>query len=491
MGGAQGLNYVVGLVRIKIIAVILGPAGVGLVSLYTSAIGLIGVLSGMGIASSGVREVAQSFSQKDEATAARTVLVLRRACWVTGLAGWALTIALAQPLSYWVIGSPDHTTSIAILGFTLLLTSLSTGQIALLQGMRHIGDIARISVATMLCNTGLAIGLYSWLGQRGILPVMVSSAVVSLVVSWWFVRRIHLTVVFLSLAETFAGMRRLAGLGLAAMWSALLTVALDIFTRSYIARELGINDAGLFQAAWALSGMFAGFILSAMGTDFYPRLTNVITDKNEAGRIVNEQTEIGLLLALPGLLGTLAFAPWILSIFYSKEFLPAAALLPWFVLGVFGRVISWPLAYIQLANGSARMFAFTETLTICLQIVLNFFTINKYGLIGVAYSFAITYFCYTLVMLWMGRVLIQFRWSCGVKRLLWIASVLVVTGIFIRLSMLGWRGYVLGGGVTLLGTLICISGLTARLKINNAIVSMLYKIPGYKYLTILVTVEPR
>lgn len=69
-----------------------------------------------------------------------------------------------------------------------------------------------------------------------------------------------------------------------------------------------MNPAGIYQAAWALSGLFAGFVLGAMGTDFYPRLTALIRDREAAVRAVNEQTEIGILLAVPWLLATLAFA---------------------------------------------------------------------------------------------------------------------------------------------------------------------------------------
>ena len=72
IGGANALNYLVGLVRIKVVAVLLGPAGVGLISLYTSAMALLGTASGLGLGSSGVREVV------------RTVHMLRRLCWVIG-----------------------------------------------------------------------------------------------------------------------------------------------------------------------------------------------------------------------------------------------------------------------------------------------------------------------------------------------------------------------------------------------------------------------
>ena len=84
----------------------------------------------------------------------------------------------------------------------------------------------------------------------------------------------------------------------------------------------GIESAGYYQAAWALSGLFAGFVLGAMGADFYPRLSGLIHDREAAIRAVNEQTEIGVLLALPGLLATLALAPWVIHAFYTKEFVP-------------------------------------------------------------------------------------------------------------------------------------------------------------------------
>jgi PST family polysaccharide transporter len=64
-----------------------------------------------------------------------------------------------------------------------------------------------------------------------------------------------------------------------------------------------------------------------MGADYYPRLTGVAHDHAAVNRLVNEQTEIGLLLAVPGLLATLALAPWIIRLFYTSEFLPAVELL--------------------------------------------------------------------------------------------------------------------------------------------------------------------
>jgi antigen flippase len=469
MGGAQALNYLVGMVRVKIIALLLGPAGVGLIGLYSSAVGLVGMLTGLGISSSGVREVALAHGQDDPQAVARTVKVLRRTCWATGLLGWALSAAAAVPLSRWAFGDTAHAAAIAVLGVTLLLGAISGGQAALLQGVRRIGDLARIQVLAMLLNTVVAIGLYTWLREEGIVPVLVATAVVSLACSWWFARRVALHPVELPWRQTWRETRRLAKLGFAFMWSGLLLAGLDIFTRSLITRSHGLEAAGYYQAAWALSGMFAAFVLSAMGTDFYPRLTAVIEDREAAVRAVNEQTEIGILLALPGLLATLAFGPWILELFYSRKFLPAADLMPWFILGVFGRVVSWPLGFIQLAKGASRVFMLTETAFIALWLVLVLILVPRSGVVGAAYAFALIYFLHPLAMLGLSRYLIGFHWSRSVKKLLALSAMMVALSFGLTFIALGWIANVSGGILTLVGSIVSLRRLRKKLDPNHPI----------------------
>ena len=100
IGGANGINYVVGLIRVKIVAVLLGPSGVGLIGLFQSLLGVLGKSSGLGINSSGVREVASAAGAGDPERIARTVKTLRRACWVTGLVGWGLAAKGGSRASY-------------------------------------------------------------------------------------------------------------------------------------------------------------------------------------------------------------------------------------------------------------------------------------------------------------------------------------------------------------------------------------------------------
>lgn len=481
MGGAQGINYAIGMVRTKLVAVLIGPSGVGLMGLYISATSLVGAFSALGLGSSGVREVAEAHGAGDTTRVARTVKTLRRACWLTGFLGWILTVAFAYPLSTWTFGSGERAVALAVLGATLLLTSISAGQTALLQGIRRIGDLARINVLSSLVGTIVAVALYAWLGEGGIVPVLIATAAVNVFFSWLFARRVKIPPLPMGWTETWRNSKRLVSLGLAFMWSGLLAAASALAIRSVIVRELGLDANGIYQAAWGISGMFAGFILGAMGTDFYPRLTAVSNDHEHINKLVNEQTEIGILLALPGLLGTLAFAPWVMQVFYSVNFLPGAELLPWFVLGVFGQVLSWPMACTLPAKGAVAWFVMVEFCANILRLFLSIILLRWCGLWGTALAVALLYVIYTALMVWICRRLTGFGWSLACLKLMGISAVLISSGFVAQKWLPGYLGLATGAILTAGTCLLSVRGVATRLGAGHRIVQMACKFPGVRF----------
>ena len=297
-------------------------------------------------------------------------------------------------------------------------------------------------------------------------------------VSWYYSRRVQVAPVEVSWSETLYRSRSLAALGVAFMWGGLLSIGVDLVARSMITRDYGIDAAGYYQAAWALSGMFAGFVLGAMAADYYPRLTGTIEKRLEAVRLINEQIEIGLLLALPGLLATLAFAPLVIRVLYSEDFFVAATLLPWFMLGVFGRVVSWPCGFVQLALGKSRWFFATQTIFAVLHLVLLFWLVPTFGVIGAAYAFALAYFVYAPIIVLVARYLVGFRWSATAKRLLAVSAVVVTVAVGSSLVLSGWAGMAIGAGITIIGTIISLRGLHQRLGSGHRLIHMCRRVPG-------------
>ena len=194
-----------------------------------------------------------------------------------------------------------------------------------------------------------------------------------------------------ALFRCFGNSKRLIHIGVAFMYGAILATTVELIIRSLIVKKLGLEANGIYQAAWAISGMFGGFIISAMGTDFYPRLTAVAQDDEQVNKLVNEQTEIGILLALPGLLGTLTFAVPLMHIFYTAKFLSGAELLPWFVAGVFLQVIVFPMGFIARAKGAIRFIYIGQTWINLSFLACATVLLSSFGVLGVAYA---SFFCF-------------------------------------------------------------------------------------------------
>ncbi len=482
MGSAAGVSLLLGMVRVKFAAVLIGATGVGLIASFAAVQGLVGNLASLGIQSSAVREIAAAVGKKDEQAIGRAVLTLRRICWLTGLAGMAVMMLLAPLLSHITFGHRNYALDIAALGIIILFGNLAGGQTALIQGMRRIGDMARADIIGAAFGTVAAIGFYTTLGLRGIIPTLVAVSAFQLALSWHFAQKVPVPKVELTIRQTFAEANGMVRLGLVFMTNGLMASAVAYATVALITQYEGTQAVGLYSAAFAISGMLVNFVLGAMGADYYPRLAVAAGDRAAMTRMVNEQTEIGLLLAMPGLLATLALAPWILQLFYTREFLGAVELLQWFILGCLGRVISWPLGYVMLALGRGKWYLLTEASFNLLHLALISLGLHILGIEGVAISFFMMYLVYTIAVYRVCNRLIGFRWTveCIRLSLVSLATLGTIFVIFQQISL--WPATLSGLSITLIAGLLCARNLTSRVGPNHRIVQAIVKLPGGKLL---------
>lgn len=478
----MGINVLFGIVRTKFAAVFIGTAGVGLVTSFLAIQNVIGILAGLGIQSSAVREIAAAVGKQDKQAIGRAVLSLRRVCLLTGLAGMLLTIALSSWINRYTFGSGEYSFDIAALGAIVLLGNISGGQIALIQGARRIGDIARINVYGGFFATIAAICFYSWLGLRGVLPALVTIALMQLAVSWYFARRVPVPKVLMNWGETFYEARDMIKLGLVLMWNSLLLSAVNYITITLISQKISLESVGIYSAALALSGIFVNFVLKAMGADFYPRLTGLANDKEAVNRLVNEQTEIGLLLGLPGLLAMMTLAPLIIRICYTAEFLPAVELLEWFSLGCVGSIISWPMGYIMLALGKGRWFFLTETLFNLAHILFIALGLQTFGLKGIGVAFILVHSLYVIALYVLVGYLTGFSWTHQTKKIIQFSLFGVVLTFLIAINLSFWPTIIMGGILTALTCIYSLRGFIKRLGSDHLITRVTYKVPGLRAL---------
>jgi PST family polysaccharide transporter len=411
VGGSQVANIAIGIVRTKAMAMLLGPAGFGLFGLYGSIQNLTQSVAGMGINSSGVRQIAEAAGSGDRGRIGQTAAVLRRTAIVLGLLGAGLLLVFSRQVSQLTFGSTERASAVSLLSVAVFFGLVSGGQGALIQGTRRISDLAKMNVLGGFFGLCASIPLVYFLRQKGVVPSLVIVAATGILTSWWYCRKIDVQPVAVSLSEVRREASALLKLGSAFMASSLMMIGVAYAVRTMILRTIGLPATGLYQAAWTLGGLYVGFILQAMGADFYPRLTASINNHREANRLVNEQTLIGMLLAGPGVLATLSFAPLVITLLYSAKFGAAVAILRWICLGAALQVITWPMGFIIVAKGNQKIFFLAELAWTVVAIALAYVCIRSFGVNGAGIAFFGSYVFHLCLIYPIVRRLSGFRWS--------------------------------------------------------------------------------
>ena len=237
------------------------------------------------------------------------------------------------------------------------------------------------------------------------------AAAAGLAITLWYARRAPLARVAPARRETTREAAALLKLGFAFLVSGILMMGVAYVVRIIVLRQDGLEAAGLYQAAWTLGGLYVGIVLQAMGTDFYPRLVGSIGNTAASNRLVNEQAQVSLLLAGPGVAATLALAPVALWLLYSPEFVAAAELLRWTCLGMALRVITWPVGYVIVARNDRVLFILTELFWAVLNVGLTFLLVRMVGLEGAGIAFFLSYVAHGILVYLIVRRLTGFRWS--------------------------------------------------------------------------------
>lgn len=461
------VNILIGMIRTKFVAALIGPAGVGLVNVYNTMTTPINAVVGMGIATSGVRQIAVANGKGDSVSIARTVGVLRRTVWVTGLLGLVATVALSPWLSRLTFGNCVHVVPICILGGTLLLENIKMGQGCVLQGTRRVADIAKTGVWGAVNGTLISIPCYYLWGVDGVIVSIALCSIAALAVSWFYARRVKVQKVELPWPVIKSEVRGLISLGFPLMLTALMSSGVNYAMRLIVLKNFQLDGVGIWGAAFYISSILVSFVLSAMGTDYFPRLTSVANDDRRIAEEVNVQAEVALLLAAPGIAATLLFAPLGIHILYTEKFYAAIPILRWSVLGMLAKVLSWPFGYIVLAKGKGKLFLGLEVLANVMSLLFMVIGCKFGGLTGTGMATAACNGVYLVIIMAVSWTIARTFWTWHVLRLVMaVCGVTFVCALLHRLPIGFWSLHVVSGLILAALTFVCLKTLTVRTGIR-------------------------
>lgn len=441
--GVKVVTIIVGIIKNKIAAVLLGPAGVGIISIYDTYMQFVQTGAGLGLSQSAVRDVSEACEQKNIESFSRIISLTNRLVIITALLGVVVTIIMSPFFSQWGFGNGNYTISFILLSFCAGMQIYVENRLAILKGMRQMQSLANSTIIGSVVALLVSAPLYYFFRENGIVPVLLLSAFASLLVTNYYVSKIKYDRVKLGIREIRKEGSPMLKMGVALMMINFLSGIASTIVISFLRGRGGLDVVAFYGTGQAIISSYFGIVLTAMTTDYYPRICGVYKKNARLQDEVNAQSKLGLIMVFPLALIFIAFASIFIPLLYSDKFLEVTQYTDWALIGTLISVPSNCIAMILLAKQDAKVFT---VISLSINLLNVFLFIGGYCLWGLkglgitnAVNILLQWIVYSLVI--GKRYDVFFSKSTNIMLLVMISVVLLsiftkqINSVFIRYSI--------------------------------------------------------
>jgi len=406
------------------------PEGYGYYGLLQSFVAISALIGGMGMATGIVRLGAAAASRDDGARIAS----LRKASWlIFAVFGAFIEIALfvaRKSISQLVLGQPDHGPMILLMGVAALFTVAANLQVGTLNAYHRVDALAKYGVFNTLLSSGVSIGSVIIWKADGIPVAILGGAIATWVVSQVYLNREIGKAVSVPFSDVKADVKALVRFGTPYMASMFVGTGVQMILPILVLHLLNAESVGYYRAAAGISVGYLGFLVTAMGQDYYPRVSAAANDPGQMVSLINTQHRLVMMLAIPMLLTTLALAPYMVPLIYSSKFHATVDILEWQLIGDLFKFSSWTMSFAILARCRTLTYFLVECVGGIATLGSTWVFVRWLGLPGLGISFLATYIVYYFVVWFVIKREVPLRWTMT-NRVLMLAG--VAAAIIVRI----------------------------------------------------------
>jgi len=471
-GGVQVINIIISLVRSKVIALLIGPIGMGISNLLLTTMELINGLTNLGLERSAVKDISLANTNSNSKSVAKTISILKKLVWLTITIGIILMIALSPWLSEMAFGNKDYTISFIWISIALLFKQLSSSQLAILQGLRKLQYLAKANLLGNFIGLLITLPLYYFFRIDAIVPAIIIATFMSFIFTYYYSQKLDIAPVAISRKEAVSEGKGMINLGVMLSLSSMITLLVAYIIRIYIGssnetEELGLIDVGLYSAGFVILNSYVGIIFNAMGTDYFPRLSEIANDIIKLRKTVLEQAIVAILLITPIIVVFLAFAPLIIVILYSNEFSPIVAMVTWGILGMIFKAVSWSMGYMIIAKGDSKVFIKTAIGFNAILLLINIVGYHYGGLEGIGISFFIYYIIHFITIRIITYYRYDFYFEKGFYKIFTFTVIMCLIAFLITFISIPVLKYLLMTGIIIVSCLYSYKQLDKKIGLKD------------------------
>ena len=383
----QVVNIVAKVAVNKVVAVVLGAEGLGIISLYNTAINMLKSGCGLGIRQSAVRDIAEANNKYDLIRVSTIISVTNKVVLFTSLLGLAVTILGAPLLSHYSFGDYGKTIAFVILSIAVALNIYAEGQMAILTGVRHLNDLAKSNIIGSIVGVLVSIPLYYFFGEKGIVPSLIAVALSLFLVTKYYVHKIEIDKLTISFKEAVRKASPMVKMGSVLMLAGFAGLAFDLIVSSYIRYKGGLANVGYFQAGSTIISGYFGVVLTAMTTDYYPRICGLNYDNAAINTELNKQISAGFILILPLAVLFVYLAPVFISFLYSPDFQISVNYTDFAIFGTVITIASNCMGMVFMAKQESKLYLVLVMSALLIQLCFYLPLYNWLGLTGLGVSY--------------------------------------------------------------------------------------------------------
>ena len=469
-GGIQGLVVLVSIVRNKLVAMLLGPMGMGLISIFNSTIQLFSNSTNLGLPISAVKKISEAYDDNDDERMEYFIKVMRSWCLLTALLGMALCVALSPLLDKFSFSWGNHTLHFMLLSPVVGIMAITNCEGAVLKGTRQLAKLAKISVYHVLAVLVVTVPLYYYFGQLAIVPSLIIMALIQmlLTIGYSYVKN----------PPRFSFSRKVLGdgidvvkLGLAFVAAGVIGSGAEYAIRSYMNKIFDLDTVGQYNAGYMVIMTCASVFFSSLESDYFPRLSTVVGRKYTMTQTINRQIEVSVLIVSPFVSAFIIFLPLIIPFLYSYKFLPAISMMQIGGLCLFIRAMRLPIEYIPLAKGDSKSYFFLEAIYDILLVLLMFLAVEHYGLFGAGLALFLAGIFDLFVVLLYANIQYRYKLSRSVIIYILLQFPCCFASFVIAWIFSGPMYWTLGMFVVLVSFLISLNILRSKTRLWAKIIS--------------------
>lgn len=422
-------QIIAGIIKNKVIAILLGAEGVGIIGILSNSVQLIQSGAGLGISQSAVRDISEANYSKDHTRFSRIIFLTKRVILFTCLLGCIITVILSPLLSKWTFGDKNYTLAYICMAFVVGLNILTEGQLAILKGMRQMHALAKASIIGSIVGLVSALPMYYYFGKEGIVPSLIITAISAVFFSNLFVRKIKYERMQLGLKDFKKEASPMVKMGLALMIVGFLGLLFDLVIISYVRSHGGIEVVGYYRAGTTIISSYFGIVLTSMTTDYYPRISSIFRDNGKLQDELNRQSEVGLVLIFPIAIIFVFLSPVFIQFLYSKDFIRTILYTDYAIIGTVIALCSNNMGMILIAKQEAKIVTIYSIAHRILFLPIYLLLYNKFNL----YGLGISYFVDAFVQFIIYYLIIKHKYAIKLKKTLLMQFALVLFVIIVVL----------------------------------------------------------